>query len=67
MINRQQKWSTPPRGWVKCNYDASHQFNDRCSGLGWIIRNSDGVCLDCGQGKFQGRISAEEAECSALL
>ncbi|KAL9840204.1 putative ribonuclease H domain-containing protein [Arabidopsis thaliana] len=33
MINSQQKWSTPPRGW----------------------------------GKFQGRISAEEAECSALL
>jgi len=37
------------------------------SGLGWLIRNSQGTVLECGMGKFQGRMTPEEAECSALI
>lgn len=55
-------------GRVKCNYDdASHHDGNRISGLGWIIRDSRGMVLDCGMGQFQGRSSPEEAECTALL
>ncbi|CAA7035355.1 unnamed protein product [Microthlaspi erraticum] len=61
------QWQVPSRGWVKCNYDASHHDGDQDSGMGWIIRNSNGHFLDCGMDKYQGRVSAVESECSALL
>lgn len=61
------KWEPPPRGWVKCNYDASHHTGNYPSGLGWIIRNSNGTVLECGMGKFQGRATVEESECTTLI
>jgi len=64
---RKAIWQRPPVGWVKCNYDVSHHEGNKFSGLGWIIRNSQGICLDCGMGKFQGRQTIEEAECTALI
>ncbi|KAG7537196.1 Ribonuclease H-like superfamily [Arabidopsis suecica] len=62
-----ETWRRPMTGWVKCNYDVSHHDGDSVSGIGWIICNSQGICLDCGMGKFQGRATTEEAECSALI
>lgn len=35
---RKAKWSKSLRGWMKCNYDASHHEGDQDSGLGWIIK-----------------------------
>ncbi|CAL9222427.1 unnamed protein product, partial [Arabidopsis halleri] len=64
---REQRWKRPTSGWVKCNYDASHHEGERESGLGWIIRNTHGLVIECGMGKFHDRISVEEAECSALI
>lgn len=62
-----RNWKKPHKGWIKCNYDASHHERNRASGLGWIIRNFNGVFLNRAMGKYQGRQSIEEAECSALL
>lgn len=64
---RASKWSKPKRGWVKCNYDASHHAEQDQAGMGWIIRDAMGNFLDCGMGKYQGRITTEEAECTALI
>ncbi|KAG7567314.1 Reverse transcriptase zinc-binding domain [Arabidopsis thaliana x Arabidopsis arenosa] len=64
---RREGWSKPPPGIMKCNYDVSHHDGNRASGLGWIIRDSTGAVLDCGMGKFQGRITTEEAECTSLI
>lgn len=52
---------------MKCNYDVSHHEGNTNSGMGWIIRNSTGLCLDCGMGQFQGRSNIMEAEGSALI
>ncbi|KAG7599476.1 Ribonuclease H domain, partial [Arabidopsis suecica] len=65
--SRRGSWCKPSRGWVKCNYDASHYEGVTPSGLGWIIRDSHGTCLECGMGKFQGRLTVEEAECTAFI
>lgn len=35
--------------------------------MGWVIRNSHGMFLNCGMGKFEGRHTVEEAEASALI
>ncbi|XP_020873128.1 uncharacterized protein LOC9303263 isoform X1 [Arabidopsis lyrata subsp. lyrata] len=64
---RLEKWTRLARGWVKCNYDAAHREGKEDSGLGWIIRDSQGIFLHSGWGKFQGRVSAEEAECTTLI
>jgi len=66
-VSRITKWCKPNRGWLKCNYDALHREGNQDSGLGWIIRDSHGTVLHCGMGKYQGRLTAEEAECSALI
>lgn len=60
-------WKRPRRGWVKCNYDVSHHEGNIDSGMGWIIRNDNGFFMDCGMGKYQGRMTIEEAECFALI
>lgn len=52
---------------VKCNYDVSHHEGNQDSGLGWIIRNSNGQLLTCGMDKFQERYTIEEAELLALI
>ncbi|CAH2047873.1 unnamed protein product [Thlaspi arvense] len=62
-----QRWTPPPYGWTKCNYYASHHMTNQHSGLGWILRNSQGVFLNGGMDKYQGRYTSEEAECSALI
>ncbi|XP_010513002.1 PREDICTED: uncharacterized protein LOC104788940 [Camelina sativa] len=64
---RRIQWKKPNDGWVKCNYDVSHYEGDRHSGLGWLIRNTNGIFLDGGMGKYQGRATIEEAECTALI
>jgi len=65
--SRTDKWQKPGAEWVKCNYDVSNHAGRQDSGLRWIIRNSQGTCLDCGCGKFQGRQTIKEAECTALI
>lgn len=61
------KWKTPPRGWIKCNYDSSHHEGNTASGLGWIIRNSNGILLHCCMSSFHGRATVEESECTTLI
>ncbi|XP_010462877.1 PREDICTED: uncharacterized protein LOC104743503 [Camelina sativa] len=65
--SRRDTWTKPPPGWIKCNYDASHIEGNNISGLSWIIRDSNGFLLHCGMGKFQGRTTIEESECTALI
>lgn len=36
-------------------------------GLGWIIRDNYGNVAHSGMGKYQGRYTTDEAECTALL
>lgn len=62
-----QRWKKREHDWVKCNYDVSHHEGKHDSGLGWIIRDSNGRLLTCGMGKFQERYTIEEAELSALI
>ncbi|CAN6867532.1 unnamed protein product [Brassica oleracea var. botrytis] len=35
--------------------------------MGWIIRNKYGIVLDCEMGRFEGRSTVEEGECTALI
>ena len=66
LSRRTSKWTPPPVGWVKCNYDVSlTQY--QTSGMRWVIRNSHGMLLNCGMGKFEGRHTVEDAEASALI
>ncbi|KAL9288137.1 putative ribonuclease H domain-containing protein [Arabidopsis thaliana] len=44
-----------------------HHEGAGASGLGWIIRDSNGFVLDCGMGQFEGRNTIEEAECTSLI
>lgn len=37
------QWLPPPPGWLKCNFDASFNKDSEVAGVGWIIRNSEGV------------------------
>ncbi|ESQ43697.1 hypothetical protein EUTSA_v10015769mg [Eutrema salsugineum] len=67
IITSQRKWLKPARLWVKCNYDSSHHPGNPISGLGWIIHNCQGTFLECGMGKFQGRNTAEETDCTTLI
>ncbi|CAN6861486.1 unnamed protein product [Brassica oleracea] len=62
-----KSWQLPPADWVKCNYDVSHHHGRQESGMGWIIRNKFGIVLDCGMGRFEGRSTVEEGECTALI
>ncbi|VVA98337.1 unnamed protein product [Arabis nemorensis] len=64
---QQVRWKPPASDWVKCNYDVSHREGNQNSGLGWIIKNSNGIFLEAGMGKFEGRETVEEAECTTLL
>ncbi|KAG2329757.1 hypothetical protein Bca52824_000937 [Brassica carinata] len=47
------QWRPPGRGWIKCNYDASHHEGH--------------VLLEAGMGKFEGRSSVIESELTALI
>lgn len=57
----------PTTRWVKCNFDAYHHEGNQSSGLGWIIRNCNGIFLNCGMEQFQGKHTIEEVEARALI
>lgn len=66
-IHSSGKWKRPPTVWVICNYDASHHQGINDSGVGLIIRNSNGAFMECGMGEFQGRETAAQAKLTAFV
>jgi ribonuclease HI len=58
------KWSPPPSNTLKTNVDA-HCKGDGRWGLGWIVRNGDGVCLGAATRIVKAQ-SAVEAEAMGL-
>ncbi|XP_059066304.1 uncharacterized protein LOC131857628 [Cryptomeria japonica] len=39
------KWEAPESGWSKVNFDGAFAGNPSQSGIGCILRNSDGICI----------------------
>ncbi|XP_057856436.2 uncharacterized protein LOC131065813 [Cryptomeria japonica] len=39
------KWEAPEPGWFKVNFDGASVGNPGQSGIGCILRNSDGICI----------------------
>jgi ribonuclease HI len=58
------KWSPPPSTVLKINVDA-HCKGDGRWGLGWVVRNGDGICLGAAIRIVQAR-NALEAEAKGL-
>lgn len=49
-LRLRSQWRPPGIGWIKCNYDVSHHAGHVNSGMGWIIRNQQGILLEAGIG-----------------
>ena len=60
----QQKWSYPPEGWFKVNVDAAVKMEQQRTGLGIVIRNSEGKVMAAAMRptKFLSKVDAAEAE-----
>ena len=59
---KSSKWEPPPCNWVKCNFDFSSGANSIVDGIGWILRDHDGVFLGAGNaqiGKVQSSLIGE--------
>ncbi|CAA7045230.1 unnamed protein product [Microthlaspi erraticum] len=61
--NRNFRWTRPPQGWMKCNFNAGNAN----SNAGWIIRDSNGVFKGCGYARNDKPTSALEGELQALI
>ncbi|XP_013680038.1 uncharacterized protein LOC106384647 [Brassica napus] len=49
---RSAKWEPPPANWVKCNFDYSSRSDSMEEGIGWIVRDHNGVFLGAGNAKI---------------
>lgn len=64
---RDSRWSPPPSGWLKCNFDSSFRTDREFTGLGWIARDDKGRHLASGMAKIDGITSSLIAEASSFL
>ncbi|XP_024160406.1 uncharacterized protein LOC112167596 [Rosa chinensis] len=63
-------WRAPPVGLVKINVDGSFHHVTRKGGLGFVVRDANGIMLGGGASQLIGLISLEHAEilaCKATL
>ena len=60
----QQKWSYPTEGWFKVNIDAAVKMEQQRTGLGIVIRNSEGKVMAAAMKptKFIGNVDFADAE-----
>ncbi|CAL9224108.1 unnamed protein product, partial [Arabidopsis halleri] len=61
------RWSPPPIGWLKCNFDSGYKQGQSFTNTGWVIRNSDGKVLLSGCAKLSSSTSALQAEALGFL
>ncbi|XP_024012275.1 uncharacterized protein LOC112086773 [Eutrema salsugineum] len=59
-------WRPPPDGWLKCNVDGARDDNHRRSGIGWILRDSNGEALWAGTKSLPLLKSVIDTEAEAL-
>ncbi|XVF62295.1 hypothetical protein PTKIN_Ptkin08bG0206000 [Pterospermum kingtungense] len=62
----EQEWVRPPAGFLKCNVDAAVFNHDSVAGLGMALRNEFGQFVAAKTVSIAARISAREAEASAV-
>lgn len=60
-----QRWSKPPEGWIKCNFDEAWEDRTTSGGVGVIIRSSNGEFLAALSGKVGVATSPLHAEMAA--
>jgi ribonuclease HI len=65
--NHSQKWSKPPPGFLKLNYDASFIPSSLSGSWGFLIRDCDGDVVMAGKGKIDHLLNAFHAELIACL
>ncbi|CAH2060151.1 unnamed protein product, partial [Thlaspi arvense] len=63
---RQQRWTRPPLGWIKCNYDGSYKKNLPTK-AGWILRDHEGIFRGAGRTITSSLSNLLESEAQALL
>ncbi|XP_004309283.1 PREDICTED: putative ribonuclease H protein At1g65750-like [Fragaria vesca subsp. vesca] len=64
---RQQNWSVPASGWLKCNCDGSFLANTHHGGSGVILRNEHGIFQAGASRAYVQLTSPFHAELNALL
>ena len=62
----QQRWMPPPENVLKLNVDAAINNKDQVTGLGAVIRNSDGLVIVAGIKQAQLREGVSFAEAEAI-
>ncbi|XP_010424169.1 PREDICTED: uncharacterized protein LOC104709217 [Camelina sativa] len=65
--DRCSRWSPPPRGWLKCNFDSGYLQNRSFTNTGWLFRDSDGKVILSGCAKLQPSHSSLQAEALGFL
>lgn len=60
-------WEPPPLGWMKCNFDCSFRSNDRCAGIGWILRDANGVLMRAGMTRIDNVLTPLQGETLGFL
>jgi hypothetical protein len=65
--NRPKKWSPPPVGVIKVNWDASINVVKDWVGLGIIARDSNGLCMGAKCITIRARTDPKTAEFMATL
>nr|GLL44697.1 uncharacterized protein LOC109191080 [Ipomoea trifida] len=61
-----QKWTKPPRGYLKLNSDAAVNHLANRMGFGWVIRNEYGQFVAAASIPGRGLFSPKEAEAMAI-
>lgn len=57
-----ETWSAPPLAYLKVNIDVAMDFEHRCMGFGWVVRDHEGVVQGVVMKKVVGLYSVKEAE-----
>ncbi|XP_031110717.1 uncharacterized protein LOC116014898 [Ipomoea triloba] len=61
-----QKWSKPPHGWLKLDTDASVNVGSKVSGLGFVVRDSEGAFVAAKSSTWFVSLQPKFAEALAL-
>ncbi|CAN6988675.1 unnamed protein product [Brassica oleracea var. botrytis] len=67
MEHQRNKWTKPPTGFVKCNYDGAYNNTQTEARAGWIIRDDLGIFKGAAHASNQQPKTALERELQALL
>ncbi|KAL9839821.1 putative ribonuclease H domain, reverse transcriptase zinc-binding domain-containing protein [Arabidopsis thaliana] len=66
-LSRSKQWSSPPEGFLKCNFDSGYVQGRDYTSTGWILRDCNGRVLHSGCAKLQQSYSALQAEALGFL